>query len=97
VALAEHRDVFLPDDLSPDIAASRKTISSPVRTGTHSEIVLRLDQPLGAAVEQLERSMLEHTLKASGWHVKSAAKMLGLSRKGLYLKRQRLGLSPPAV
>lgn len=97
VALAENRDVFLPDDLSLDIAASRKTISSPARTGAHSEIVLRLDQPLAVAVEQLERSMLEHTLKASGWHVKSAAKMLGLSRKGLYLKRQRLGLSSPAV
>jgi DNA-binding NtrC family response regulator/tetratricopeptide (TPR) repeat protein len=95
VALAENRAVFLPEHLSPEIAASRQTIPSSVRTGGHSEVVIRLDQPLGAAVEQLERSMLEHTLKASGWHVESAAKMLGLSRKGLYLKRQRLRLSSP--
>ena len=43
-----------------------QTASAPPRG--HSEIVLRLDQPLSAAVEQLERSMLEHTLKASDWH-----------------------------
>jgi DNA-binding NtrC family response regulator/tetratricopeptide (TPR) repeat protein len=95
VALAENRALFLPEHLSPEIAASRKTISSSAPTGGHSEIAIRLDQPLGAAVEQLERSMLEHTLNASDWHVESAAKILGLSRKGLYLKRQRLGLLSP--
>jgi DNA-binding NtrC family response regulator len=95
-ALAESRAVFLPEHLSPEIAASRKTVASSLRTTGHSEIAIRLDQSLGAAVEQLERSMLEHTLKASGWHVESAAKMLGLSRKGLYLKRQRLGLFSPS-
>ena len=95
VALAENRAVFLPEHLSPEIAASRRTISASAPPRGLSEIVLRLDQPLSAAVEQLERSMLEHTLKASDWHVEFAAKALGLSRKGLYLKRQRLGLTSP--
>jgi transcriptional regulator of acetoin/glycerol metabolism len=48
---------------------------------------------LNAGVESLERAMLLNALKNANWHMDTAAKALGLSRKGLYLKRQRLGLS----
>jgi transcriptional regulator of acetoin/glycerol metabolism len=36
--------------------------------------------------------MLKLALRESGGKVDAAAKALGISRKGLYLKRQRLGL-----
>jgi DNA-binding NtrC family response regulator len=35
--------------------------------------------------------MIRRTLKRVDGHVGLAAKALGISRKGLYLKRQRLG------
>jgi DNA-binding NtrC family response regulator len=53
---------------------------------------MRLDQPLAAATEQIERAVIEQALAASEGRNDEAARRLGLSRKGLYLKRQRLGL-----
>ena len=44
-----------------------------------------------AAVQHLERAMVQ-TAIAKTSSVDEAAKMLGLSRKGLYLKRLRFGM-----
>jgi DNA-binding NtrC family response regulator len=44
-----------------------------------------------AAVEQLERAMLDFAMVRYEGRVEVVAKALGLSRKGLYLKRQRYG------
>ena len=85
VALADPDDMLLPSHLSPVIVASRRTI--PVQ---HTEAVIRVDQPLDAATEQLERVAIERALTACAGRNDEAAKLLGLSRKGLYLKRQRL-------
>ena len=93
VALAEDGTTLTPQYLSPDVAGSRMT--APLAVGSSSmdeEIVVRLDQPLNQAVQRVERAMLLHALKGSNWRVNSAARTLGLSRKGLYLKRQRLDL-----
>ena len=87
VALAEPGETLLPSHLSKDIVASRRTI--PVQP---TEAVIRVDQPLDAATEQLERVAIERALAACGGRNDEAAKLLGLSRKGLYLKRQRLKL-----
>jgi transcriptional regulator with PAS, ATPase and Fis domain len=87
VALAEPGAILTPAHLSKDIVASRRTI--PIEP---SEMVLRLDQPLADATDQLERAAIERALTTSGGNNDQAAKLLGLSRKGLYLKRQRLGL-----
>ena len=91
VALAEPGAVLMPEHLSPGIAASRKTIPPSERTLETSEVVVRTDQPLAAAIQHVERTMVQRALaKATG--VDEAARMLGLSRKGLYLKRLRFGL-----
>ena len=87
VALAEPGDTLLPAHLSRDIVANRRTI--PVQP---TEAVIRVDQPLDAATEQLERVAIERALAACEGRNDEAAKLLGLSRKGLYLKRQRLKL-----
>ncbi len=86
-ALAEPGEMLQPAQLSKDIIASRRTI--PVQP---SEVVMPLDQTLAEATEQLERAVIERALKVSDGRNEDAAKVLGLSRKGLYLKRQRLGL-----
>jgi DNA-binding NtrC family response regulator len=90
-ALAEPNAVLMPEHLSPDIAASRRTIPASDRTLEASEIVVRLDQPFGAAVQHLERAMLQAAI-AKTRSVDEAAKLLGISRKGLYLKRLRYGM-----
>jgi DNA-binding NtrC family response regulator/tetratricopeptide (TPR) repeat protein len=92
VALAEDGAILMPEHLSSDIGRSRKTLPSSLRPTADKEIVVRLDQPLSAAVQHVERAMLLHALKGSNGRVDAAAKTLGLSRKGLYLKRQRLDL-----
>ncbi|HEV8573823.1 MAG TPA: sigma-54 dependent transcriptional regulator [Dehalococcoidia bacterium] len=90
-ALAEPGAVLMPEHLSADIAASRRTVPAAERALGATEIVVRIDQPLGAAVQHLERAMVGAALaRTSG--VDEAAKLLGLSRKGLYLKRLRYGM-----
>jgi DNA-binding NtrC family response regulator len=80
--------------LSPDVIASRRTIPAVNRELLPTEFLVRLDQPLGAAEEHLERAMIHHAMTLANGHMDQAAQLLGLSRKGLYLKRQRLGLEP---
>ena len=38
--------------------------------------------------------MIQHAMTISHGRMDQAAQLLGISRKGLYLKRQRLGLEP---
>lgn len=92
VAFAESGAVLMPEHLSREIAASRRTVPASERDLAPIELVVRLDQPLAAATEHLERSILQHALTMTRGRVDDAARVLGLSRKGLYLKRQRLGL-----
>jgi DNA-binding NtrC family response regulator len=92
VEMAESHTVLMPEHLSPEIVASRRTIAATPRPLMPSEVVVRLDQPLSAAVEHLERALIPYAMRGAGNRLEVAAKTLGLSRKGLYLKRQRLGL-----
>ena len=90
VATVEGGQVITPNCLSGYIAR----VGSNRRSGhgEMSSITLKLDQALGDAVGTLERTMVDRALKLSRGQVTEAARILGLSRKGLYLKRQRLGL-----
>ena len=94
-ALCENGAVVMPEHLSTAIASSRRTIPASERTLEATEVVVRLDQPLAAASEHLERTMLQYWLKQCGGRMEETAAKLGLSRKGLYLKRQRFGIEPP--
>jgi DNA-binding NtrC family response regulator len=94
-ALCESGAVLMPEHLSPAIAASRRTIPASERLLDQTELVVRLDQPLAAATAHLERAMLQYALKRCGGRMEETASLLGLSRKGLYLKRQRFGIEPP--
>ena len=87
VALAEPGAMLTAASLSKEIVEARRTV--PVEP---SEFVMRLDQPLADATDQLERAAIARALTAASGNNDQAAKILGLSRKGLYLKRQRLGL-----
>jgi DNA-binding NtrC family response regulator len=89
VALAEPGAVLMPEHLSAKLAATRRTVPVAQRPPDHAELVVRRDQPLTAAVEHVERALIQDALHRHA-NVEDAARALGLSRKGLYLKRQRL-------
>jgi DNA-binding NtrC family response regulator len=94
-ALAETGAVLMPEHLSPEIVASRRTIPASERVLDLTEVVVRIDQPVAAAIQHLERAMIQYAMQKCGGRMEETAAMLGLSRKGLYLKRQRYGLEPP--
>ena len=49
------------------------------------------DQPLPAAIAEVERALIIRALAAGG-RLNAAAGRLGVSRKGLWLKRRRLNI-----
>ena len=91
VAMAEAESALTPALLSPEIQASRRTI--PAAASVEPEVRVRIDQPLPAAVELLEQTMVKSALDKTHGRVEEAARILGISRKGLFLKRRRWGLS----
>ena len=94
-ALAETSAVLMPEHLSPEITASRRTVPASERVLEPTEVVVRLDQPMAAAVRHVEQTMIQYALRKCDGRIEDTAAMLGLSRKGLYLKRQRFGIDPP--
>jgi DNA-binding NtrC family response regulator len=90
VAMVEADTTITPAMLSPDIQASRRTIPAP--STPEAEVRLQLDQPLPAAVQHLEQLMVRRALERAHGRVEEASRILGISRKGLFLKRRRLGL-----
>jgi transcriptional regulator with PAS, ATPase and Fis domain len=90
VAYADADGTVTPSLLSPEIQASRRTIK--VQPGEEPEIRVRLDQPLNDAVEAIERMMVVRALDRARGNYENAARLLGISRKGLFLKRRRWGM-----
>ena len=91
VALAEPDATLTPALLSPEIQASRRTIAA--TPAAEVEVRVALDQPLPVAVEMLEQVMVRRALNRAHGRVEEASRLLGISRKGLFLKRRRWGLA----
>jgi DNA-binding NtrC family response regulator len=90
VALAEPNAVLTPDDLSEDVFNLRLASRS---VGPNDlEMIVRLKDKLLPTVAKIEREMIRIALRDHSANLDDAARALGISRKGLYLKRQRLGL-----
>jgi DNA-binding NtrC family response regulator len=90
VAFAEPDSTLTPALLSPEIQASRRTIAVPADLNVEAHVPL--DQPLPMAVEMLEQMMVRRALDRTHGRVEEASRLLGISRKGLFLKRRRWGL-----
>jgi DNA-binding NtrC family response regulator len=89
VALAESDSVIPPDVLAPEIL-NRHLLAQP--TAATGDIAIPVRDKLLPTLSRIEREMIKAALRDHGGRVEAAAKALGISRKGLYLKRQRLGL-----
>jgi DNA-binding NtrC family response regulator len=88
VALSAPGGTVEPSHLSPEIGATRLP-------GAASPVMRRTAFPtnLAAAVEQVERELIQSTLDRTGGNISETARVLGLTRRGLYLKLRRLGLA----
>ncbi len=75
------------EHLSPGFSALREEVRHAV-----GQPALRSDVTLAAAVDDLERTLIRTALDRSDGNVSEAARALGLTRRGLYLKMRRLGL-----
>jgi DNA-binding NtrC family response regulator len=95
VAYAEPDSTITPALLSAEVQASRRTVR--VLPGEEPEIRVRLDQPLGDAVDAIERVMVIRALERAHGNYENAARLLGISRKGLFLKRRRWGMQRQAA
>ena len=50
---------------------------------------------LASAVERVERELIESALERTGGNISQTARTLGVTRRGLYLKMDRLGIATP--
>jgi hydrogenase-4 transcriptional activator len=95
VALSPSGGTITPDMLSPDLAGHDEVETS---SGGQPRSSGRRAMPvsLAAAVEEVERDLIRRTLNLSRGNISEAARVLGLTRRGLYLKLRRLGLETGA-
>jgi transcriptional regulator with PAS, ATPase and Fis domain len=92
VALAADGETISAADLAPHILTGWNERPAAVAVPSVPTVQIRLDQSLSSAVDDLEQRFIEHALRASKGRVTDAAELLGLSRKGLFLKRRRRGM-----
>ncbi len=85
VALAPAGGLVTPDHLSPQLSGMVADVDAKA-TGS------RRRQNLTTAVEKLEREMIQGALERSAGNISETARVLGLTRRGLYLKLRRLGI-----
>jgi DNA-binding NtrC family response regulator len=90
VALAEPDSTLTPDAIDPAILGA---LSALTRAGTNGgALTIPLKAKLLPTLKTVECEMIKGALREHGGHLGAAARALGISRKGLYLKRRRLGL-----
>jgi DNA-binding NtrC family response regulator/tetratricopeptide (TPR) repeat protein len=95
VALSAPGGTIEPGHLSPEIGSAH-TSQQPGPAGRPTP---RRPQStnLAVAVEHLERDLIQAALDQSGGNISEAARTLGLTRRGLYLKLRRLGLESTSL
>jgi DNA-binding NtrC family response regulator len=94
VALAADGQRLAAADLAPEIVEAWNARPTAATGAPQPGVHVRLDQPLAQALAELEKRFIEHAMDSSGGRVADAAQLLGISRKGLFLKRRRQGLFP---
>jgi transcriptional regulator with GAF, ATPase, and Fis domain len=98
VARAEDGAVITPDQLSPEL----KRTSAPVTPANTVSAFAPLPSSslqsvtLADALAEVERRMISEALRKHGGNISRAARELGLTRRGLYLKLERHSLSASA-
>ncbi|HEV7474621.1 MAG TPA: sigma 54-interacting transcriptional regulator [Pyrinomonadaceae bacterium] len=98
VARAEDSTVITPDQLSPELkrTSAPATPNSPASTLASLPSGALQNITLADALADVERRMIADALRKHGGNISRAARELGLTRRGLYLKLERYQLSASA-
>jgi DNA-binding NtrC family response regulator/tetratricopeptide (TPR) repeat protein len=89
VAMSRPGGTIEPDHLSPDLTALPSASGPPpTATAVRSTAV----RHLATAIEEIERELIGTALRKTSGNISETARVLGLTRRGLYLKMRRLGL-----
>ena len=91
VAMSSPGGTIEPEHLSADLTAPQRV---PGNVETQGFVAADSFVPgnLAAAVETVERHLIATTLDRTRGNISESARVLGLTRRGLYLKMRRLGL-----
>ena len=85
VALIGANGIVTPDRLSAPLAAAA--------SGGTVKARARRPVTLASAIERLERELIQAAMERSGGNISQTARELGLTRRGLYLKLERLDIA----
>ena len=99
VARAEDGTLITPDHLSPEHRRVSANVSAPVSSVTHIGTTTAIDThnlTLADAMADLERRMIADALRKHNGNISRAARELGLTRRGLYLKLERYAITASA-
>lgn len=98
VARAEDGTVIGPEQLSPELnrTSAPTTPSSSVSTVASMPSSSMQNVTLADALAEVERRMIADALRRHGGNISRAARELGLTRRGLYLKLERHEMSASA-
>ena len=100
VARAENGNLITPEQLSPELRQMGVPTVPPASVsvlGTsakgRSEVVPLENASLAEALEEVERRMISEALRRHKGNISRAARELGLTRRGLYLKLDRYNIT----
>jgi DNA-binding NtrC family response regulator/tetratricopeptide (TPR) repeat protein len=100
VARAEDGITITPDHLSPElrrmVAPTAPASVTPIASGGSGATVALQNVTLAEALAEVERRMIAAALRKHNGNISRAARELGLTRRGLYLKLDRLEMTASA-
>lgn len=98
VARSEDGTLITPEHLSPELRRMR-TVATPAGAapiGQDSSVTVPANATLNEALAEVERKMIREALQKHHGNISRAARELGLTRRGLYLKLDRYQISASA-
>ena len=97
VARAEDGAIISPEQLSPELKrTSSPTAPSAASIANMPAATVQSAGTLAEALGEVERRMIADALRRHNGNISRAARELGLTRRGLYLKLERHDLSASA-
>ncbi len=100
IARAEDGAVITPEQLSPELrrmGAPAAPAGSVTSIGSSATVMVPLEKvTLADALAEVERRMISAALRKHNGNISRAARELGLTRRGLYLKLDRLEMTASA-